>query len=248
MASLTDDVRAYAAAALPELSSLLDRNAEAIERIVASLGSDVGQGRSLFVFGSGHCSIFPMELYHRAGGASFVVPIVGDFLLPTAGPPVVRVLERTPGLALSLLNRAAPNSGETLWVASQSGINAAGVDLALAAKERGLRTVAFTSVAHSRSMSSRHPSGKRLFEVCHETVDLGGVPGDALVSVGPNLTAGPFSTLSLVFLGHTILVAACARLENAGTRCVYVSVNTSEGEARNRAIEEIAKRRDPLLR
>jgi uncharacterized phosphosugar-binding protein len=241
-------VRAYGGAAIPHLERILGANEAVMERLAARLAKDVRAGRSLFVFGSGHSAIFPMELYHRAGGASFVVPVVADYLLPTAGPPVVRAMERTPGVASAALRRAAPRRGETLWLASQSGINGAVVSLALEARKMGLRTVAFTSRAHSRAVESRHPSGKRLFEVCHDVVDLGGVVGDAAVNLGRGVMAGPLSTLGSVFLGHSILVSACARLEAAGVRSVYTSVNTPAGERRNRAIEARAALRDPLLR
>jgi uncharacterized phosphosugar-binding protein len=119
-----------------------------------------------------------MELYHRAGGASFVVPVFADYLMPTAGPSVVRQLERTPGVANALLSRAQPVAGEMIWISSQSGINAAVVDFAIEAKKRGLHTVAFTSLVHSRAVQSRHASGKRLFEVCDDVIDLGGAVGD----------------------------------------------------------------------
>ncbi len=242
-------VAAYAGIAVPHLRRILARNRRVMERVCGRLTESVQGGGSLFVFGSGHSALFPLELYHRAGGASFVVPVVADHLLPTAGPPVVRVLERTPGAALPLLARAAPRPGEMVWIASQSGINGAVIDVALECVRRRLPTVAFTSVAHSRSVASRHPSGKRLFEICDETVDLGGFPGDAAVELGRGLPrGGPLSTLGSVFLGHGILVAACARLEASGHRCVYASVNTRDGESRNRALERAAARRDPLLR
>lgn len=244
----TSEIGWYAAGAVPHLQNILKTNAETMERVVSRLVSDVQAGKSLFVFGSGHSSIFPMELYHRAGGASFVIPVIADYLLPTAGPPVIRILERTPGVATAALNRAEIKPGEMLWLSSQSGINGAVVDLAIEAKKRGIFTVAFTSRVHSGAVTSRHPSGKRLFEICDETVDLGGFVGDASVELSKDVMAGPLSTLGSVFLGHSILVAACARLEKSGTRCVYTSVNTPEGEARNRAIEEVAKVRDPLLK
>ena len=218
---------------------------------MARLVSDVSQKKSLFVFGSGHSGLFPLELYHRAGGASFLIPIVADYLLPSAGPPVVRVLERTPGAANALLNRAEPRAGEMVWISSQSGVNAAVVDFALEARKKGLHTVAFTSVVHSSAVSSRHSSGKRLFEVCDEVIDLGGYIGDACVPVSSgaqSFQAGPLSTLGSVFLGHSILVAVCAELEAQGVHCVYTSVNTPEGEERNREIEKLAAVRDPLLR
>jgi uncharacterized phosphosugar-binding protein len=248
-------VGSYAAVALPHLGEALERNRETLERLARRLAADVRAGRSLLVFGSGHSALFPMELYHRAGGASFVIPLVADYLLPTAGPPVVRVLERTPGAATPLLNRPQPRKGEMLWLASQSGINASVVELALEARKRGLVTVAFTSRTHSQAVASRHASGKRLFEVCDETVDLGGFRGDACVPLPPaavknplSVSAGPLSSLTAMLLGHSVLVAACAELEQGGVRCVYTSVNTPEGEERNRALEETAGQRDVFLR
>ncbi len=235
-------------AALSQLEAAIQNNQAVIEKLSARIVRDVKKKRSLFVFGSGHSALFPMEMYHRAGGASFVIPLVAEYLLPSAGPPVVRALERTPGVASHLLRRARPKKGEMLWIASQSGINGAVVEFALEAKKLGLFTVAFTSKKHSLSVASRHPSGKRLMEVCDECVDLGGVPGDALVPLSGKVSAGPLSTLSSVFLGHTILVDACERLEKAGVRCVYTSVNTPDGETRNRTLEAVAAERDPLLR
>jgi uncharacterized phosphosugar-binding protein len=246
--SSSTSYKSYSEQALPHLGSLIERNAAVMQSVIKRLVADVSAGRSLFVFGSGHSGLFPLELYHRAGGASFVIPVVADYLLPTAGPSVVRVLERTPGAANAILSRAQPQAGEMIWIMSQSGVNSAVVDFALDAKKRGLHTVAFSSVAHSAGVPSRHASGKRLYEVCDETVDLGGHVGDACVSLSASLKAGPLSMLSSVFLGHSILVAACGELEHAGKRCVYTSVNTPEGESRNQEIERQAAVRDPLLR
>ncbi len=241
------DAMSYSRIALPHLEEAVRRNAPVMDELAARLFEDVRAGRSLLVFGSGHSGLFPLELYHRAGGASFVLPLVADYLMPQAGPPVVRILERTPGVANVLLDRAKPRAGEMVWISSQSGINSAVVDFALEAKKRGLFTVAFSSVAHSSAVSSRHPSGKRLFEVCDRVVDFGGFRGDACVQITEGVSAGPLSTLTSVLLGHSILVDACARLERAGHRCAYTSVNTPEGEARNKELERVAAERDPLL-
>jgi uncharacterized phosphosugar-binding protein len=241
-------VRSYLEVAAPHLEGAIQRNESVLKQIVDQLVSDVQNGKSLFVFGSGHSAIFPMEMFHRAGGASFVIPVVADYLLPTAGPSVVRVLERTAGTANILLDRVQPEKGEMIWISSQSGINAAVVDFAMEASRRGLKTVAFTSVAHSSAVPSRHSSGKRLYEVCDHVVDFGGYVGDACVKLSDQLAAGPLSTLTSVLLGHSILVAACAELEKRGVGCVYTSVNTPEGEKRNKALEVLAKKRDYLLR
>src|SRR4051812_5337428 len=100
--------KTYSEAALPHLRDAVERNQKVMESLVERLVRDVPAGKALLVFGSGHSVIFAMELYHRAGGAAFVVPLFGDYLMPSAGPSVVRVLERTPGVITPILNRAAP--------------------------------------------------------------------------------------------------------------------------------------------
>ncbi|MBU6374500.1 MAG: sugar isomerase domain-containing protein [Bdellovibrionales bacterium] len=242
--------KSYSSEVLAHLSLQANKNKEVIAAITKKLVEAVVQDRFLFVSGSGHSAIFAMELYHRAGGPSFVIPVVDEKTLPVFGPAKARAAERTPDALLGALKRVGPKPGEMLWINSQSGINPAIVELALEAKRMGLETVAFTSVAHSSSGKSRHVSGKRLFEVCDHVVDLGGVSGDALVPVegAPrSVSVGPFSTLSAVFLAHMILGDASAQLERSGIACVYTSVNTPEGEARNREIEEKASLRDPRL-
>lgn len=240
--------KSYSEVAIPHLQRIVVKNQQIMGELTRRLVEDVKAGKSLFAFGSGHSAIFTMELYHRAGGCSFLIPIFSDYLLPTAGPPVVRVLERTPGVANMMLERAQPRAGEMIWIASQSGVNGAVVDFAMYAKKLGMTTVAFTSVEHSSAVKSRHPSGKRLFEVCDHTVDLGGFRGDACLEIAPGVRAGPLSSLGSIFLGHSILTTACAELEATGIRCTYTSVNTPEGEERNKSIEAKAMERDPLLR
>lgn len=242
------ELNAYSKKLFSNLENILKKNQDSMVSVVDKMVENVINDRYLLIFGSGHSALFPMEMYHRAGGFSYVIPLVADYLIPTAGPPLTRFLERTPGAASILLARAQPKSGEMLWIASQSGINGAVVDFALEAKRYGLETVAFTSLDHSKAVESRHPSGKRLFEVCDHTVDLGGYRGDAAVEIKEGLSAGAVSGISAAFLGHTILVEVSRILENRGIRCTYTSVNTPEGANLNKQLEMKASIRDPLLR
>lgn len=228
------------------LPQVLETNRGVLERLTRALVDQVPQGKFLLAAGSGHSAIFAMELYHRAGGPSFVLPVVNESVLPLFGPARAREAERKPESLLVALRRVKPQVGEMLWICSQSGINASIVELALEAKKLGLVTVGFTSIAHSSSVSSRHPSGKRLMEVCDEVVDLGGVAGDALLPFSGG-AVGPFSTLSAIVQAHVILSKACLELESRGVRCVYTSVNTPGGEARNQALEAAASLRDDRL-
>lgn len=238
----------YVQKVLGLLPSVVEKNAPVIREISQKIVEGVSDGKFLMVAGSGHSAIFAMELYHRAGGPSFVLPVVSEKVLPLFGPALAREAERRPESMIPALLRMRPVRGEMLWICSQSGINASIVELALEASKLGLETVGFTSVAHSSSAKSRHSSGKRLMEVVDQVVDLGGVPGDALLPIEGGGAVGPFSTLSALIQAHAILSDACRELESRGVGCVYTSVNTAGGEDRNLRLEEAAARRDDRLR
>lgn len=239
----------YRETAIPHLVSVLEKNKKTLSKVTTRLVKQVKAKGSLYVAGSGHSTIFALELYHRAGGPSFVIPVIPDYLIPTvSGPSVVRVLERTSGTLSVALRQAQPRAGEMIWICSQSGINPSIVDLALESKKQGLTVVAFTSVSHSQAVESRHESGKRLFEVSDEVIDLYGVQGDAAIEVAPHVKAGPLSSLTAIFLAHSILLPVLSLLEKQGVRCTYTSVNTREGDLRNRKIEAQASKRDWRLR
>jgi len=240
---------AYSERVLGLLPQVLERNAGVIERLAAGVVDLVSRGGFVLAAGSGHSAIFAMELYHRAGGASFVLPVVDETVLPLFGPAKAREAERKTDSLLGALRRMQPVAGEMIWICSQSGMNASIVELALESRRQGLRVVGFTSIAHSSSVASRHPSGSRLMEVCDDVVDLGGVAGDAVIPLegGSGGAVGPFSTLSALLQAHSILSKACLELERRGIPCVYTSVNTPGGEERNRRLEAVAAVRDPRL-
>jgi uncharacterized phosphosugar-binding protein len=86
-------------------------------------------------------------------------------------------------------------SGHSHLIAEEVFYRAGGI--AAAGKARGATTVALTSLQHTRSVSSRHPSGKRLFEVCDLVLDNGAEYGDASLPVGRDgLRMGPTSTIT----------------------------------------------------
>ncbi|MBI2712090.1 MAG: sugar isomerase domain-containing protein [Bdellovibrio sp.] len=259
----------FANVALPHLEKVLRKNRPVLEKLANRLFRDIKKGHSLFGFGSGHSALVSMELFHRAGGPSFFVPMILDGLLPVSGPKVVRILERSSEAANVVLSRFQPKKGEMLWIFSQSGINSLAVELATQASAKGIYTVAFTSVKHSESVLSRHSSGKKLYQICDAVVDLGGRVGDAALDVLVEDLAGPrdkktkprsvsslrqatavgsLSTLTGIFLAHSLLCKVMAQLEQKGIPCVYTSVNTPEGEKKNVELERAAALRDPRLR
>src|ERR671916_1560660 len=120
--------------------------------------------RMIHVFGCGHSHLMAEEAFWRAGGLVPVHPIL-DPNLSLLGGLRTSPLERLEGYARVLLTGEELRPGEVMVVFSNSGINAVPIEVALVAKEAGLRVVAVTSLAHSKGVEPRHSCGQRLFEL-----------------------------------------------------------------------------------
>lgn len=225
--------------------------AAALDAAAEAGAAAIAAGRLLHVFGCGHSASVAAEAFHRAGGLVPVNAILEPFLSPFAPPRQAGALERLPGLAAALLDANRVEAGDLILVASNSGINAVPVEMALGGKARGLAVVAVTSVGHSRAETPRHASGKRLFEVADHVLDNGGAPGDVAVPVpgGPaGARMGPTSGVIGAFLVNAWIVRIAERLAARGLRPpVYVSANVAGGDAHNREAEAAYRGRIRLL-
>ena len=74
-----------------------------------------------------------------------------------------------------------PKPQDLMMIVSVSGRNAAGIDMAMAAREMGLKTICVTSLDYSNNVTSRHSSGKLLKDVCDVVLDICGVKGDSVL-------------------------------------------------------------------
>jgi uncharacterized phosphosugar-binding protein len=80
-----------------------------------------------------------------------------------------------------------------------------------------MKIIALTNLEQSRSTESRHPSGKRLFEVADEVLDNHCPPGDAAVTIyGIPHLLGPLSTIAGAAILHSVFLEAAATLAKIG--------------------------------
>lgn len=91
--------------------------------------------------------------------------------------------DNVPGFADYVIGRSNMTNGDILMLGSVSGYNCFPVDMALKARAMDMLTVAITAVEYSKSLKSKHPSGKRLFEACEYVLDNCSGTGDTLVPV-----------------------------------------------------------------
>lgn len=229
------------------LENIRKDNADVVAQAAALLKRTVDGSGLVYVFGSGHSAILVEEAFHRAGGLIPVYPVMHEFLSPHTTPKISGKLERLEGVAPILFARCGAKQGDMMWIASNSGINAAAIEMAAECKKAGVTTVAVTSLAHSKKATSRHSTGKRLFELCDLVLDNHCPSGDALVEIaGVRVAAG--STIANSFMYHWVLTSACELWAKEGKQLpIYQSANTPGGDAHNEKLEASYRSRIPLL-
>lgn len=225
-----DAARAYQDLAFGVLTKIQATQGEAIHRAAELWAEVIAAGEIVYILGSGHSLLPAVEAYHRAGGL-VPVDIIYD---PTFGKA-----ERLPGYAQVLLDRYPVRQNGVIVIISNSGRNALPVEMALLAHERGIRTVAITNMAHTTQEPSRHPSGKRLFEIADVVIDNCGVFGDAILDIpGVPGKVCPTSGMAGAFIMQSIVAQTIELLQARGvTPPVLQSANVTGGDEHNRAVE-----------
>jgi len=147
-------------------------------------------GGSLYAFGASHAGIIAEELFARAGGLMVVNPVFNPTLMLNTRPfTLTSAMERLEGFGTAIFDNSPMKEGDALLIHSVSGRNSVAIDLALAAKKKGVSLVAITNLDYGRHVKSRHSSGRLLSELCDIVIDNCGVYGDAAVEIG-SVTAG----------------------------------------------------------
>jgi len=171
-------------------------NAPVIAQLAPILGASVARGEIIHTFGSGHSEIIAREIVGRAGG----LVCIGSINDPTAG-----FVENLVGYGTKLVERYDRQyelrAGEVVIVISNSGKNSSPIEVALHAKKKGCVVVGLCSLAMSSAARTVHPGGKNLHAIADYTLDNGGVPGDTILSLTPEIATGPTST----FVGASLL-------------------------------------------
>jgi len=238
--------QAYFDKAIETLKRVAETQSEPIGRAAEALVEAIAGGRRIFSFGASHSFMLTEELVYRTGGLMLVNPIyphgMNLFVRPVT---LTSKLERLPGLGAALLESVPAQPGDVLILASTSGRNAVAIDMAIAAREKGLTVIGITSLDYTQHVTSRHPLGKKVIDVCDIVIDNGAPYGDAAVEVpGFSQKVSPLSTVTGCAIVNAIAAEVVSRLVARGmTPPVYVSANLDGGDERNaRLLAENADR------
>lgn len=191
----------------------------------------------VYVFGCGHSHLLAEEVFYRAGGLACVSPIVNEPLMLHESATGSGKLEKTQGLASSVLEGYDFGDHDLLIVASTSGVNGVPVEVAVEARSRGVTVIGIASSAYE-SVAPRNKHGLRLREAVDLWIDNAVPYGDScLQPEGLPVKMTPVSTVAGAYIMHSILTEAVQLCLDAGVQPpVYLSGNIPGGNEHNQSL------------
>ena len=169
------------------------------------MANSIEAERWVHTFGCGHATIPVEEMYPRIGGFVGFHPMVElplTFFTRITGEMGIHqflFLERAEGYGRAIMKSYDFDLRDTMWIFSHTGINNVNIDVALRAKELGMKVVATGSAEQAEGSTPRHPSGQKLFDIADVVIDTRVPAGDSSVVLeGHQDKVGPVSTMAFV--------------------------------------------------
>lgn len=178
---------------------------ENIKQAATIMADSIEKGKWVHTFGCGHATLPIEEMYPRIGGFVGFHPIVElplTFFTNITGQMGVDqfiFLERVEGYGKEIMKGYNFDKEDTMWLFSHTGVNAVNIDIALEAKEKGMKLIVFGSAGEARGKTTKHSSGKTLFELADLVVDTCAPSEDASVPLKNHIDKiGPVSTMAFM--------------------------------------------------
>lgn len=221
-----------------------------IERAAEAFATAIANGNRVYLFGSGHSVIPVLDIFPRYGSFVGFVPLYDPRLMwsNVIGPGGARELlwlERREGYAEVFLQSYPLESGDCMMVFSHGGQNAAPIEVAQIAENKGLTVVTVSSHANSAARVPTHSSGKALSDFAHIAIDNCVEPEDSQVEIGRPEKVAAGSTMAGVFIAMSLVAETGSRLVAKGSAPVtFVSPNVPgvEKDHNQKVFETYAKR------
>lgn len=237
MSTLTSE---YIDAVISLLQKLNDEEEGVIDKTAKLMADAIQNGNRIFGFGCTHSCLPIQEVVYRAGGLMLINPIFAPGIAHLDVHPTTMTsgIENLPGYAEVILNNQPIQRGDILIIISVSGRNAVPVEMAKIARERGIIVIGITSLKYTEGVTSRHPSGKKMYDFADVVIDNKAEKGDALLSAeGLNTKFASASGITSSAIMHCLSVATIEELLAKGiTPPVFVAANVDGGSEHNKKL------------
>lgn len=223
-----------------EFTDKLEKHqAQNITKAAMLVSEAIRSGGILQAFGSGHSYAAAIEITGRAGGFIPAKTIVD----PAGG-----MYETVEGVGALLTKRIDIQPEDVVVLISNSGRNPLIIELAEWVKANGNKLIVVTALDISKSSTSRHSSGKLLYEYADVVLDNMSEFGDAALTVEgfEEKVCGTSSFSAVLLLQQMIYEAVEDMVKKGFEPPVYRSANIDGGIEYNDKI--VAKYKDRIYR
>lgn len=202
-----------------------------IQKAAEVMASAIVTNKRVYLFGSGHSVIPVMDVFPRYGSFIGFFPLYDPRLMWTnvVGPGGARELlwlETREGYIEVFLQSYPLNAGDVMIVFSHGGLNAAPIEAALYAKNKGLTVITVSSLTNAKVSKAKHSTSKMLPDVADIAIDNCVEPEDAQVDIGQPEKIAAGSTIAAVFVAMALVAETGTRLVAKGyTPQTFVSPN-----------------------
>lgn len=230
---------------LPKVIELLNKiESEQYDNIkaAAELMTDaIANDRLINVYGGGGHTTLPVgEMFFRAGGLCNINPCMETGLSVFNQAQKYLAFERCVNFGRAIMDYYNLQKDDVLIIYHNIGTNAATIDAAMEAKERGVKIIAVSSVQWQEGIPEdyelRHPSHKNLNDFADVCIDDYNPLGDTVVKLeGFETPIGPISNLTDFYIAHRLEIE-CAKLciEKGIEPPFWRSANVPGGDEFNR--------------
>ncbi|HHW48155.1 MAG TPA: SIS domain-containing protein [Clostridiaceae bacterium] len=208
---------------------------EVIKEAGKVISEAIENGGVLHAFSTGHSHMVVEEMFYRAGGLMPVNPILDPALMLHEGAFKSTKIERLSGYASVIFESVKFQKGEPILIISNSGINPVPVEMALLSKQNGQRVIAITSVTLSRSLQSRHDSGKKLMDIADYVIDNCIKDGDASIEIEEyGQRVGAVSSIVGIYIAQKLVISVVNEFLKKGKKPpIFMSANVPGGDEHN---------------
>jgi len=218
-----------------------EKNKDTIKLLAEKFAENIENDKVIHTFGTGHSHMLGIELFARAGGLGNVDAMLDPDTLTSFGAQRSGAMEKTSGVSDVIYDSYNIQKGDIMIITSNSGRNAMPIEMAMRCQKEGVYTIALTNLEQSKNQTSRHPSGKRLFECVDCVLDSCVPNADATLDLN-GIKTGPASSIVTMFLVNTIVSEAIKIVQAHGKR-PYVFQSQNVDGFDNNAIYEHFKGR-----
>lgn len=215
-----------------EITAVLDRiwstQSDNIRTAALWMAASAAGGGLVHLFGSGHSVLPVQDVFPRYGSFPVFHPLMDARLMwqnviGSGGAKGLLWLERREGYAPVLFENEPIRGGDVMVVFSHGGTNAVGIEVAIEARNRGLKTIGITSMDNQRVAKS----SRKLSQFCDLVIDNCVPARDALVDIeGWRAPVAAGSTVAFVTIANAIVAEVASELRKRGMAPpVFVSPN-----------------------